>query len=62
VASDLKLSAKKCHLLLPEVEFLGHVVSRQGIAVSPDKVRAVLKWPTPQNVQKVLSFLGLAGY
>jgi transposase InsO family protein len=62
VDSNLKLSAKKCHLFQPEVDFLGHVVSRQGIAVSPDKIRAVLHWPTPQNVHEVRSFLGLAGY
>jgi hypothetical protein len=62
VASDLKLSAKKCHLFQPEVDFLGHVVSRDGIAVSPDKINTVLNWPRPQNVQEVRSFLGLAGY
>jgi len=44
------------------VDFLGHVVSRDGIAVSPDKVNTVLNWPRPQNVQEVRSFLGLAGY
>ena len=56
VASDLKLSSKKCHLFQPEVDFLGHVVSRAGIAVSPEKIRAVCNWPRPQNVQEVRSF------
>ena len=62
VTSDLKLSAKKCHLFQPEVDFLGRVVTRDGIAISPDKVNTVLTWPRPQNVQEVRSFLGLASY
>ena len=35
------VKAKKCALFLPEVEFLGHVVSRDGVKVAVDKVEAV---------------------
>jgi hypothetical protein len=41
---------------------LGHVVSLEGIAVDPGKVKEVLEWKPPTTVSKVRSFLGLAGY
>ncbi|XP_040935920.1 uncharacterized protein [Gossypium hirsutum] len=46
----------------PEVVFLGHVVSADGIRVDPKKIEAVILWKVPKNVSEVRSFLGLAGY
>ena len=40
------MNKKKCALFLPEVEFLGHVVSAAGVKVAVDKVDAVVSWPT----------------
>jgi hypothetical protein len=44
------------------VPFLGHVISLEGIAVDPGKVRDVLDWKSPKFVHQVRSFLDLAGY
>ena len=44
------------------MSFLGHVISRGGIAVDPSKVEAVLRWESPKSVFEIKSFLGLAGY
>jgi len=52
----------KCELWLEEVQFLGHVISSQGIAVDPSKIGTMLKWERPQTVTEVRSFLGLAEY
>ena len=59
-----KLYAKfsKCEFWLGKVGFLGHVVSKDGIAVDPEKVSAVTEWKSPKNVGEIRSFLGLAGY
>ncbi|KAK2422360.1 hypothetical protein QL285_032900 [Trifolium repens] len=59
-----KLYAKlsKCEFWHKEVSFLGHVISKGGIAVDPSKVDAVMKWGTPESVFEIRSFLGLAGY
>ncbi|KAJ9537987.1 hypothetical protein OSB04_030720 [Centaurea solstitialis] len=59
-----KLYAKfsKCDFWLQEVQFLGHLVNREGIKVDPAKVEAVMKWETPKTPTEVRSFLGLAGY
>jgi len=52
----------KCEFWLKEVQFLGHVISVQGIAVDLAKIETVVKWERPQTVTEVMSFLGLAGY
>ncbi|XP_062080260.1 uncharacterized mitochondrial protein AtMg00860-like [Humulus lupulus] len=61
---EKKLYAKlsKCEFWMNQVSFLGHVVSGDGIAVDPAKIKAVKKWKVPKNAQEVCSFLGLAGY
>jgi hypothetical protein len=41
---------------------LGHVISQQGVDTDPAKNSAVIAWPTPENVNELRSFLGLAGY
>ena len=59
-----KLYAKfsKCEFWLEEVQFLGHVISKDGISVDPAKIEAIMKWKTPNNASEIRSFLGLAGY
>nr|GEW41852.1 retrotransposon protein, putative, Ty3-gypsy subclass [Tanacetum cinerariifolium] len=45
-----------------EVQFLGHVVNRDGIHVDPSKVESVKNWKTLESPTEIHSFLGLAGY
>ena len=52
----------KCEFWLPQVSFLGHIVSKDGILVDPSKIEVVKNWPKPTSVTKVQSFLGLASY
>jgi len=61
---EQKLYAKrsKCEFFRSEVEFLGHRIGANGLAVSQDKITAVREWPAPSNVSEVRSFLGLAGF
>ena len=64
VLREHQLYAKfsKCQFWLDKVEFLGHVISKDGIAVDPAKVEAVLEWKSPTNVKEIISFLGMVGY
>jgi hypothetical protein len=61
---DRQLYAKfsKCEFWLREVQFLGHVLSVEGVAVDPGKVKDILNWKPPISVHEVQSFLGMAGY
>ncbi|MCI62299.1 retrotransposon protein, partial [Trifolium medium] len=47
---------------MKEINFLGHLISSEGIVVDPAKVEAVLQWGTLGSVSEIRSFLGLAGY
>ena len=60
--AGLKLKAKKCNLFAKRVSYLGHIISQDGIATDPEKVKAVADWPVPSNVSEVRSFLGLCSY
>ena len=64
VFKKYKLAAKKpkCHFFKKEVEYLGHVVSAQGVRPDPKKIETVKNWPQPQNQSEVRSFLGLTNY
>jgi hypothetical protein len=58
---DAKLSLKleKCAFSVPQVQFLGFVVSKDGIAMDPEKIAAISEWPTPKNTRDIQVFLVL---
>ena len=61
-AAGLTLKPKKCQMFASSVKFLGQIVSAQGIAPAPDKVRAIESMPAPTDKTGVKAFIGLAGY
>jgi len=60
--ANLKLKPSKCTLMQREVTFLGHVISHQGIATDPEKIKLIEEWPVPTNLKQLRGFLGLTGY
>eukprot|EP00731_Ephydatia_muelleri_P030185 Em0021g708a len=60
--AGLKIRPKKCHLLQTSVQYLGHVISAEGIRTDPQKVACVSNWPVPRTSKELQSFLGLASY
>ena len=60
--ANLKLKPKKCFLLAQEVDYLGHHISRDGVAPLASKVTAITHWKEPENLEELRSFLGLACY
>ncbi len=60
--AGLKLKPKKCQLFQKQVQFLGHLVTPEGVRCDPAKVSAVTDWPQPTTVKGVRSFLGFASY
>ena len=53
---------KKCAFGLPELEYLGHIVSKDGLKADPAKCKAIQEWPLPTNLGELQSFLGMANY
>ena len=60
--AGLKIKPRKCKFFQTETNYLGHIISGEGVKVSPEKVAAVRDWPIPQCVIEVRSFLGAASY
>ena len=46
----------------PVICYLGHLISAEGVSTDPEKVQAVVQWPSPKTAKDLRSFLGLAGY
>ena len=59
-----KLYAKKskCTFCTSQIEYLGFIVSEEGISMDPAKVKDILDWPILMNVSKVRGFLGITGW
>ena len=60
--ADLKLKASKCNFFKKHIQYLGHLVSGEGIEPLPEKLEAVRKMPPPTTPKEIRQFLGLVGY
>ena len=52
----------KCDLFKDIIQNIGHVVSKYGILVDPDNIKAITKCHVPNNVTKIISFMRIIGY
>jgi Reverse transcriptase (RNA-dependent DNA polymerase) len=52
----------KCMFMHKELDYLGHVISGEGISVDPSKIEAVKDWATPKDLKQLQSFLGQCNY
>lgn len=59
---NLKLQPTKCTFMRKEVNYLGHIITDQGVKPDPKKVQCVSNFPIPTNQKELKSFLGLSGY
>lgn len=50
VKNKLFVKQSKCKFASKEIDYLGHIVSREGVHANPVKVEAMLKWPRPLGV------------
>ena len=64
VLREHQLYAKfnKCEFFQKQIHYIGHVLSKGGVAVDLDKIRSIMEWPTPKDVSDIGSFMGLVGY
>ena len=60
--AGLKLKLQKCSFFKKHIQYLGHLISDEGIQPLPQKLESIAKMPVPQNAKQVKQFLGLVGY
>ena len=60
--AGLKLKLKKCDFFKESINYLGHIVSREGVMPNSAKIDAIASYPEPTNSKELRSFLGLASY
>ena len=60
--SKFYAKAEKCEFHQTTVEFLGFIISPNGVAMGPKKVEAITNWPTPTCIRDIQSFLGFANF
>ncbi|MBW0557510.1 hypothetical protein O181_097225 [Austropuccinia psidii MF-1] len=61
-ANNLFAKASKCLFHASSVEYLGYVVSSDGLKMDSSKVQQILNWPQPNNIKALQSFLGFANF
>ena len=60
--NKLYLKASKCSFAQQSLEYLGHIISDQGVSTDPEKTQVMLQWPIPTSFTELRAFLGLTGY
>jgi hypothetical protein len=60
--ADIRLHPEKCMFHAKEIEFLGYILTQNGIKMDPAKVKAVLDWPIPKTVTEIQEFIRFANF
>jgi hypothetical protein len=56
------LKQSKCDFGASKVEYLGHIVGKEGVRVDPKKIEVMQDWPHLKTLKSLHSFMGLTGY
>ena len=59
---DLKMKREKCSFFKKHIQYLGHIISKEGIQPLPEKLESIRNMPHPKNPKEAKQFLGLIGY
>ncbi|MCO5557612.1 hypothetical protein L7F22_011178 [Adiantum nelumboides] len=58
----LYVNQKKSEFFLQEIQYLGHIISKNGIRMDPAKLEVMKDWPNPRNLHELRSFIGMCAY
>ena len=60
--NKLYVNEKKSEFYLQEISYLGHIISKEGIKMDPEKLTVIKDWPQPKNLHELRSFIGMCAY
>lgn len=58
----LKVQIHKCNFIQKETSYLGHIITKDGLKPSPDKIKIIDQLELSKTLPQIKSFLGLTGY
>jgi hypothetical protein len=56
------IKKSKCAVAQGELEYLGHIISAEGVKTNPEKIQVMIDWPRPTSITEFRGFLGLTSY
>lgn len=59
---QLYAKRSKCHFGQTKIEYLGHIISCDGVSTDPEKISSMTTWPRTKTLKQLRGFLGLTGY
>ena len=59
---ELYVKLEKCEFHVQETRFLGFIISPDGIAMDPDRIKTIVEWPVPKSQYDIQVFLGFANF
>ncbi|XP_063627002.1 uncharacterized protein LOC134798550 [Cydia splendana] len=60
--AGLQINKNKCEFAKPEIEYLGHTVTREGIKMNEAKIRAIVSLQPPKTVKAVRTLIGMTSW
>ena len=60
--AQLQVNLEKCEFGVEKVEFLGYIISPEGVSMDPAKVAVITSWAVPTCVRDIQVFLGFANF
>ncbi|XP_027905592.1 uncharacterized protein LOC114165124 [Vigna unguiculata] len=59
ISNQFFLKKSKCLFGQHSINYLGYIISRNGVGPNPEKIRAMQGWLTPSSLKQLRGFLGL---
>ena len=59
---NIKLNEEKMKFKVPELKYIGHIISEEGLKPDPKKVEVVIRMPSPEDKQRLRRFMGMTNY
>ncbi|XP_056014988.1 uncharacterized protein K02A2.6-like [Ostrea edulis] len=60
--AGIKLNPNKCEYRKEKIEYFGHIISKDGVQPSPERVRSILDLPPPTNISELRRIIGMINY
>ena len=60
--SGMKIKSSKCEFDNKEMEYLGYIISEEGIKADPVKTLAIWDWTAPKTKMEIQCFLGFCNF